>query len=359
MKFSKYYFENFPADTPFDWKNPRYVLSLDGVDSILERIAVNRPYSLAVEDFDDSKLVNALLDIEVLRQKNGRLGIGVPFFLEKDAQILKELSKQPAGRIAEVLISNRKHILEIAKQIDNGFPVERNLYHILCGHIFDGLLFDYLEENELVTTSCVHTSGLDYLVILYEDANALNTYSDLLLCSYNRLTVSGKGFVSFGDSNGTRKDLYRYMRLRELNRLSAQERAYTNYPAEDLIENFIKLADGLPVDDAYLEVYGYFDYCKNGEIVVPIYDARAYEVADQLYTFVLGIIREHLTNALASIRNESRLLAFSHEVKAKDIANEIYHLIFGEVNEFLTQSGLVAGPPYAQGEGRYFKSFER
>lgn len=36
MKFNKYFFENFSTDTPFDMKNPRYVLSLDGVDKILE-----------------------------------------------------------------------------------------------------------------------------------------------------------------------------------------------------------------------------------------------------------------------------------------------------------------------------------
>lgn len=67
-------------DTPFDMKNPRYVLSLDGVDLILEKLIVNRPYSLSIEDFDDSELVSSLLYVEVLQKRNGKLGIGVPFF---------------------------------------------------------------------------------------------------------------------------------------------------------------------------------------------------------------------------------------------------------------------------------------
>lgn len=359
MKFKKYFFENFSSDIPFDIKNPRYVLSLDGVDSIFEKLIVNRPYSLTVEDFDDIVLVRSLLHVEVLQQKNGKLGIGVPFFVDEDATVLKELSKRVANSIVAELLIHKKQIFSIAEYIENGFPVERNLFHILCGYIFDDLMFDYLEEKELVTTSCVHGSGLDYLVILYEDTSSLNEYSDLLLCSYNRLTINGKGFVSFGDSNGNRKDLYRYRRQNELNLLSEQEKTYICRPTEELIENFKRVADGYQVDSTYMSVYEYFDYCQNGKIIVPIYNSHSYDVANELYEFVLGIVKEQITNALAAIQNEYRLLAISHEVKVKDIANEIYHLIFGEVNELLIESGLILEPPYVQGEGRYFKSFER
>lgn len=57
IKFNKYYFENFSSNTPFDINNPRYVLALGGVDSVLERIVVSSPYSLAIEDFDNVDLV--------------------------------------------------------------------------------------------------------------------------------------------------------------------------------------------------------------------------------------------------------------------------------------------------------------
>ena len=135
--------------------------------------------------------------------------MAVPFFVNQDADILKKLSKNIANNIATELLAHKGQIVNIAERIDNGYPVERNLYHILCAYIFDGLIFDYLEENELVTTSCVHNSGLDYLVVIYEDTACLNEYSDMLLCSYNRLIANGKGFVSFGDSNGRRNDFYR------------------------------------------------------------------------------------------------------------------------------------------------------
>ena len=113
MKFNKYFFENFSVDTPFDINNPRYVMSLDGVDSVLEEIIANPPYSLTRGDFKDPELVRALLHIEVLREKNGRLAMAVPFFVEKDALILKELSKKVASSIATELITHKEQIFKI------------------------------------------------------------------------------------------------------------------------------------------------------------------------------------------------------------------------------------------------------
>lgn len=334
-------------------------MSLAGVDSVLERIVVSSPYSLTIEDFDNADLVNALLHIEVLQLKNDRLGMAVPFFVNQDADILKELSKKVANNIATELLAHKEQIIKVVERVDNGYPVERNLYHILCAYIFDGLMYDYLEENELVTKSCVHNSGLDYLVILYEDTACLNKYSDMLLCSYNRLIVNGKGFVSFGDSHGNRNDFYRYNRQRELNLLSEQERKYNTCSMETLIENFDRMVVGDKVERRYVEIYERFGYCQDGKIVVPVYNSRSYKIANELYNFIVEIIKAHIINALTTIQCETRLLASVHEVRVKDIANEIYHLIFGEVNEILVTSGLILTPPYYQGEGRYFKSFER
>ena len=359
MKFNKYFFENYPMDTPFDMNNPRYVLSLDGVDEILDIISSSKPYSLTINDFDNQNLVSALLHIDVLQNKDNKLAIAVPFFLERDAKVLKELSKKVANEISNDILLHKDKIIEIINQNDNGYSYDRNLYHLLCGYIFDGLMFDYLEENQLVTTSLVHKTELDYLVILYEDSNVLNEYSDLLLCSYNRLISDGKGFASFGDSNGYRKDFYRYKRLNELNKLTEIETNYIDISIEELIINFEKLVDGSKIDSKFIEIFNYFGYCKNNDIIVPVYDETSYKVANDLYKYVLEITKKTINNALSIIEKEDRLTAIAHRVNKKDIANEIYHLIFGEVNERLVESGLVANPKHIDGEGRYFKSFER
>ena len=358
MNFNKYYFENYPIDTPFDGNNPRYVLAQDGIDVILEKIVMSSPYSISKDYFENSTLVDALLHVEVLQEKNGKLGMAVPFFLKQDTTILKELSKNVASSIVNKLLEQKEKITEIIEKIDNGYACDRNLYHILCGYIFDGLMFDFLEENQLVTTSLVHDTGLDYLVIIYEDVDELNEYSDNLLCSYNRLVVNGKGFVSFGDSAGNRKDFYRYMRLKELDKLTEPERRIVNFKPEELVNNFVKILEKQHVEEQYIEAYEYFGYYKNGQIMVPIYDKNSYKVAEELYKYVLLITKNEIIDALSAIQKNGDLTAIRQGVEVKDIANEIYHLIFGEVNELLVQSGMVAKSLQIIGEGRYLKSFQ-
>lgn len=359
MKFNKYFFENYAMDIPFDMNHPRYVLSLDGVDEILETITTNEPYSLTIDDFDNPDLVQALLHIDVLQIKNHQLAMAVPFFLDKDVEMLKELSKQAAQKITDELISHKDKMIKIIHKIDNGFSYDRNLYHILCGYIFDGRMFDYLEENKWVTTSLIHESGYDYLVILYEDSPRLNEYSNMLLCSYNRFVKNNQGFVSFGDSMGNRKDFYRYMRLKELNQLSEKEMNYMNYSINEYIHNFEKVIDGKEIDSLFMEIFEYFEYCDHNKIIVPIYYQKDETIKEELYDFVLEIIKDHIKDALSMMNYQNKLCAFSHDVNIKDIANEIYHLIFGEINELLVQKGLVSNPSYVEGQGRFFRSFER
>lgn len=358
MKFSKYYYENFSIDTSFDNLNPRYVLALDGVDEILTKIVNADPFTISIEEMKENKIVEKLLYIDVLREKEGKLGLAVPVFIENEIDILKSLSCDVAGIISEILIENKDRIEAIISKIHNGFSNERNLYHILCGSIFDGKIFDFLEEKSLVTTSKEHKSGLDYLIILYEQAERLDNYSKKLLCSYNRLISNDSGFVSFGDSDGVRKDFYRYFRLNELNELKEEEMNYIRYEPEDLVEKFDHLLSGTEVEEEYLQIFEYFNYIRDGEICVPVYDKYVDAVIDELYDCILDMIEEPLVKALRKIEQRKDLLSISHGVSVKDISNEIYHIIFGEINELLVKNNIVAKPEYIAGEGRYLKSFE-
>lgn len=354
MKFNIYYFENYSEDTPFNLSNPRYVLSLDGVTEVLSTLIKKEAFTLKIENFENIDLVKQLLYIDVLKNKKGTLALKIPFFVEKDVETLKILTKKVAQRISQKLFNHREIINDIVSKVNNGFSNKRNLYHLLCGLVFDGYMFDFLEKQELVTTSSVHASGLDYLVIIYEDCEKLNTYSNQLLCSFNRYN----GFVSFGDSQGNRKDFYRYMRLKELNLLSDTENGYVNFNFEELHESFIALIDGKDISVEHKKILEFFDYYKNGKIKVPVYDQKAKMIAYDLYQYVLSLIKDDLIYTLHEINTSTNLTAIQHEVLIKDISNEIYHLIFGEVNELLIEYGLVSSPSFIDGEGRYFKCFE-
>ena len=359
MTFDKYYFENFSVDTSFDESNPRYVMAMDGVDEVLTKVVKAEPYTLSKEQFEDQRLVKALLHVDVLQEKRGKLGLAVPVFVEKETTILQELSANVAGSISRLLVDNRDKIDHIICKVQNGYSKERNLYHLLCGSIFDGMIFDFLEENDLVTTSKIHETGLDYLVVLYQQSELLESYSNCLLCSYNRMIQNGSGFVSFGDSDGDRKDFYRYFRLKELGRLSEEKKAYVAYEPDKLVQEFLHLLEGKVPEKEYVKVFEYFGYVKNGNPCIPVYDKTVDPIVEELYHCVLELIKEPLTEALSKIENRTDLLSVAHGVPVKDIANEIYHLIFGEVNEWMVKESMVAKPEYHEGEGRYLKSFER
>ena len=339
-------------------ENPRWVLNQNCVDAIIENVVTTEPYTLSINQLGNEDLVKSLLQIDVLQLHGDKLGMNVPFFLEKDVKSLKMLSGKVANDIFSILSGCQNSIKDIIGHIDNGFHSELNIYHLLCAYIFDGLMFDFLEQNNLVETTNIHKSGLDYLVVLYEDNAELDKYSNQLLCSYNCLIVNEHGFVSFGDSNGNRNDFYRYYCQKDLNQLPKKQIDISTYSKEDLIDNFEKLVSGEYVEEQFIQIYDHFGYCKDGKIIVPVYDGIAFQQAKVLYEFILDKIKNPLVDTLNLI-SKTDLSAISHGINSKCVANEIYHIIFGEVNEMIVNSGLAANPPYYEGEGRYLKSFER
>jgi hypothetical protein len=358
MRFDKFYFERF-NDAPFNFDNPRYVLSLDGVDNILTKIVSCNPYTLGIQDFENFDLVKKLMHIDVLKINNDKLALAIPVFVEQDLAYIKNLCLDVSKEICNVLINEKVKIEEIVGQVNNGSSNKVNLYHLLCGSIFDGRVFEFLEENHLVTVSKAHQSGLDYLVIMYENSDKLSAYSNKLLCSYNRLITKEGTFSSFGDSDGKRKDLYRYLRLEELNQLNDDQKRYIDFEKDELANAYNMLLEGKQISEKYLEIFEYFGYCNEGAINVPVYDERANKIVDNLYNVVLNAIKPILVKALSNIKQADGLLAIRHNVDIFDIGNEIYHLLFGQVNEQLIEIGLVAQPIEKAGEGRYLKCYEK
>ena len=358
MKFEKFYFEKF-EDVPFREDNPRYVLSQEGVDEIITEIVKHEKYTLSSTDFGNKRLVNQLLHIDVLKENSGKLALAAPVFVEQDLEVLKSLCSEAADRISKPVIDKGTELEAVAGQIHNGFSTKVNLYHLLCGQIFDGYMFDFLEEEKLVTTSKVHNSGLDYLVVMYEKSDRLENYSNLLLCSYNRMATKYGVFLSLGDSDGDRKDFYRYLRLCELGKLKEEQRKYIDFDKEELALEFNRFLDGYQIKENYMEILEYFGYISNGRVNVPVYGQETEEIVIRLYEMVRKWTGDILIETLSKMKEDTRLLAIRHGVDVRDIGNEIYHLIFGEVNEQLVQSGLAANPVLRPGQGRFLQSYER
>ena len=361
MIFSKYFYDNFSnSETIPDDINPRTVLSQPGVDEAISYVALHMP------ETDDEGLQNmpalrevvrSLCRIGVLKADGSRFMMNCPIFLETDYEALQDLTHACAKHAVDALEQLREPMIQIIKKIDNGFFPEVNLYHLLCGNIFDGIYFDVLEKKNLVSTGKIQPTGLDYLVILYENSKRLSHWSSSLLCSYNRYGNANGTFRSFGDALGDRKDFFREARLLEAGRLTFSP--LCTFSKDELIEQYIRFCYGKSVSQNYIDVFTYFGYVKDNRAAVPVYVWQKDQAAlHELASLVIDATESVIHGSLHQIASVKGLTANRHQVLVPDTANEIFHLIFGQINEGLVSRGVAAAPEFHEGEGRYLKAFE-
>ena len=367
-KFSYFLFENFEADEHAENpKNPRRFLN-SASDAVLSYVA-DYPtglcrYDACVERFDVGQVV-LLIEGGILRHEKGCIKFDSPIILREDVTELRKKMNKAAARLTNVLSIYLPDIRSVCSEINNGFSVEENLYHILCGMIFDGTFFDYLEKRNSVAVSRLHPSGLDYIAVIYEKCPQLDAYSNGLLCSYNRFTDGHCALQSFGDANGERYDFYRFFRCMEANRLSnvfhptkeLLESCY-NIGKEEILLQVKSLITQGTCSTYVLTLLEHFSYVKNGEICVPVFTAVHKAAIDEVAKVVETNIGEQFAVELSELSEKLDLTAVRHGVAMGEIANELYHILFGSVNEELVKRGFVTEPLYIPGEGRYRKSIQ-
>lgn len=249
--------------------------------------------------------------------------------------------------------------------IDNGFPVALNLYHILCGMVFDGCFFDYLSSNGAVATSRQHPSGLVYLSVIYENCEELQQLSDGLLCSYNRFVNAKCSLQSFGDAQGNRFDFYRFFRLMEQGALSDRFKdaeslvlGLGDASKVRLLDEVVSLIQTGHCDPAVMSLLELFGYVRNGAVCVPVYTPEHQKYIAEIESIVEKRIGQAISDVLLDLAGSIDITAVRHGVPRPEIANELYHIVFGSINEELVTRGIVAAPQYASGEGRYFQCIE-
>ena len=367
-RFEYFLFENFDADeesnNPY---NPRNFLGSE-TDTLLTEVAqlpVNTcSYHNSCEKYG-THIVRKLIDGGVLRPSGTALAFDCPIFLREDAAVLHTEIASKASALVDLLQNSMIEIRDCCAKIENGFPVELNLYHILCGMVFDGYFFDYLSSKDALATSRQHPSGLDYLSVIYEKCEELQSFSDGLLCSYNRFVNAKCSLQSFGDAQGNRFDFYRFFRLMEQGTLTGKFKDAAELVADlggankdFLLSEVVSLTETGHCDPATMDLLELFGYAQNGAICVPVYTLKH----KKYFAEIEGIVEKCLGNAMADtlleLAESIDITAVKHGVNRMEIANELYHIVFGSINEELVTRGIVDVPQYIPGEGRYFKSIE-
>lgn len=367
-EFEYFLFENFDADeesnNPY---NPRNFLGNE-TDAILTEVAqypVNAcSYNRSCEKYS-TQLIRKLIDGGVLRPSGTALAFDCPIFLREDAAVLHTEIVSKASALVDLLDNSMTVIRDCCGKIGNGFPVELNLYHILCGMVFDGGFFEYLSGMGALATSRQHPSGLDYLSVIYEKCEELQTLSDGLLCSYNRFVNAKCSLQSFGDAQGNRFDFYRFFRLMEHGTLPDKFKdseplvvGLGGVNKDSLLDEVVSMVQTGRCDPAVMTLLELFGYAQDGAICVPVYTPEHKKYIAEIESVVEKCIGNAMSDTLIELTGSIDITAVRHGVNRMEIANELYHIVFGSINEELAARGIVAAPKYIPGEGRYYKSIE-
>lgn len=393
MKNNRLNFYYFGEVGKYDHYNPAYVCNREHAPEILYIIASNEPFSISnyeifnILNISEGKLddiINNLQLINAIEVKNNTFRINFPVFLEDDVMKMEGYLSNIGQVIGDEIISlgniidHKLSNLECAKYHSK----ERILYHIICDKIFDGTAFEFFTEKNIFSSSKLQPGNRDYIIVGYEDSETVEAHSNKLLCSSNNYRNSGFVFNSFGDSNGSRRDMYRFFRL-------IQKSIDNATPFHDLNIAYNRVVDDMNKQIAktcaelissivskktkynqlteieknlinFLKELNYVDINEvNNSILIKVplfYESDATiieEISDTILFELFPVVRDVFEKFKI---NASDLTSMRHKVDIKEIANELWHQIFGSINEYLVEKEFVALPNNIDGEGRYLRS---
>ena len=376
----------------YDKYNPAYVCNAKYTPETLYLIAKNDPFtiskseiahSLNVDELLIEKIIESLELIKAIEVKGDKYKINFPVFLKEDVIEMENHIKNIGKKVGNKIIENKDIIHNKISQLScsKKHPYERILYHVICDMIFDGTAFKFFGEKDIFAVSKMQPDNRDYIIVAYEDCELVESHSNRLLCSSNNYRSENFTFNSFGDSNGFRKDMFRYFRLIQKSVDNASEFKEVNIAYNKVLDDFNRVIaeecgtlicnilnnkviyDELSEKEKklikFLCEFGYIDI-KNGCMTIkePIFyeseiSTIVNELSDIMLISIFPIVKEIFHEFESSVANITPL---RHKVDIRETANEVWHQIFGSINEYLVKEGFVARPDCIEGEGRYLRS---
>lgn len=369
-----FYFDNDLGN--FDEFNPRFVMEQKFANDILSLIAIKQPFYYDITNLATKlktnitileKPINLLKNISAITEKSGYFCLNFPFFLDKDVKIIKTivliLLKNHHTALIDSIQSLRKQLIELYPTI----KIELSLYHLLCGKIFDGLMFDYLEQQGLLKQSYIQNDNRDFMLVGYQNSNMCNKFNANLYCSFNNAKYKDNSLTSFGNASGKRLDYFRYFKLREKNNLYGKflimHRYFQNKTNSEIVKNSLdNIIDLLNkkqvINNKYLEILKLTNYVdKDNQIIVPVFDNYILKT-NILFEEVKRKLGSNLTKILNDFKTlilDSNINCIKHNVPMEQLCNELWHIFFGLFNEYLIKEKVVASPQQFFKQGKYLK----
>lgn len=389
-RITLYYYGDVGA---FDLNSPSYVSNQLYCSEILYAIAANNPYSLNVNELSNHlevgvddliRVLDDLLRIKMISEINGYYKLEFTCFLDSDIALIQRDLLGPAKSLASRIKTEVEVLKPLLSKLKNfeSHSIERWLYHIICDSIFDGSAFDYLERKNLFRTHKPQMDQRNYIAYGFQDSLEMDQLSRKLLCSSNNFSVDGFTFNSFGDSDGSRIDFFRINkqtvstsfnefanpRVREIYRaFTEKHNREIGLKCAHLLKRMIKeqplttadfdTTEGLYLN--YLCALGYAEITDSQvKCVVPVFDSEDAELILRISDWIMDLIYPEVLSCLNTfIVQRPTLTPLVHSIEVSEILIELWHQLFGQINEALIHLQVVSNPVYADGEGRFFKSF--
>ena len=376
----------------FDKHNPIYLYEQKWAPEILFEIANANSYELTKYDIASKLDTNAdnlddllsnMEKIGMVTKKQNRYSISLLVILEKDLPVIDNLTSSIAFRLSQKIMRYKQEIHNFASSIKclNEFGYDRILYHVIGCDILDGTAFFEFTKRGILSISKPQYDNRDYILIGFEQNEVVSCYSDKLLCSRNCKSAAGVDFASFGDSNGNRQDMFRFMRQvtsqltdvtpdLSLNssyiHILEQHNQHLTQVCAEIVTKVLcaekkdpSFSDEEKAALKFLEILKYIELDESGRvrITVPLFDADDVKAIDDISNYLIELIGTEIASEFSNLKGKMQgLSAVLHGVDEKEIANGLWHQVLGNINENLVRDGLFATPKSIIGEGRYFQA---
>ncbi len=358
----------------FDEFNPRFVMEQNFVKEVIKILAQNEPLSYSVGDLEKtlgSKYIQSAVDllknVLAIREENGKLALNFSFFADKDCKIIKKIVEKNLKNNNSFLKAKVNEFGQFLKKLYPDIDEKILLYHLLCGKVFDGSIFDYLEERNLLKQSYPKRECRDFMIIGYENSTYCNKLNADLFCSFNHARYAQNSLSSFGNASGERFDYFRYFKLREkgglYGKFLAVDKLLHDYSNQEIVsrsfEILQQIKESLPYSKnkfyCVLKMFGYID--GNDQIAVPVFDEYIEKCA-KFSKFVFENVGDFIAGSITEIRDlviKSKISCVKHGVDVDELCNELWHIYFGLLNKYLIDEKIVASPQQFYNQGKYLK----
>ena len=333
----------------YDEFNPSFFLDRKNASKLIYYIAKNtyEESNSSLKEkitYDLTEVLDGLVNINALSKKNGKYKVNFPTFYGDDIKIiLKEIKPYIDKMIDKIQV--------VLKDYDYN---KDELYHILCNNIFDNYALNYLMDKDLITNDKINPGNRNYIIIGYEDSSFVDDYSNKLLCSNNKFKCNKVTYNSFGDTDGFRRDFFRYFRLKEQGKnpfKDIDDYMNTINNSRETLKNKLENAFYGKGDNETYSLLENLGYMKDKKVIVPILVNNGY---NDIGKKIMDVLLEDIKKMFNKV-SKLDITPNRNDVPIKDTLNEVWHIVFGLINDELVNKKIVATPIHIDGEGTYLK----